>query len=200
MRCFSNHRIPDRKPSWSRAFRIAAYTSLFPIVLGALLLVEAGCSKPPAVTASWKAFSPPGGKFRILLPSEPVKQTPQTNTGFEAVTYRIVTALSSIAGMAVGYADQPRNNSFETNISKLLDKLRDQALIDLRGTLISEKQVKLGNFPGREFRASVPGGFSVRERIFLVNNRLYSLMIIAGAQGLDSVEAETFFNSFEILK
>lgn len=181
------------------AFGRASFIS---VALG-LVMLWSGCSKKEPTALNWKLFSPAGGNFKVLLPSEPVRQDSKTNkqeVGFESVTYRIVTAMSNIAGMAVGYADQPRDANVETDPAKILDKIRDKSVLDLRGSLMSEKPIKLGNYSGRELRISVAAGFTVRERIYLANNRLYSLMVIAGASGIESREAETFFNSFQILK
>lgn len=177
-------------------FKRSGFNSLVALVI----LMWSGCQRPEQPsTANWKTFSPPGGRFSVLLPSDPVKQDQKNNSGYEAVSYRIVTALSNVAAMAVGYSDQPQGASFESDPNVILDKVRDQSVTDLNGKVISETAIKLGQYPGRELRVSIPGGYTVRQRIFVANRRLYSLMITAGSRGIDSKEAETFFGSFKIL-
>ncbi|MBI4658120.1 MAG: hypothetical protein HY735_04585 [Verrucomicrobia bacterium] len=167
-----------------------------------VLAGSTGCdSRPPAnALAFWKPFSPPGGNFSVTMPPNPIVETPKTSTGFEAKTYRIVSAMSNLAGLAVSYSDQPPTASFQKDAKKVLDSVKKQAVSDLRGELISEKAISHKGYPGIEFQASVKGGFTVRQRIFLANRRLYSLMVIAGSRGLESPEAKTFFDSFQILK
>jgi hypothetical protein len=171
------------------------------LVLLAAFCLATGCGEkiPKNALAYWKPFSPPGGNFSVTMPPNPFEEAPKTRTGFESRTYRIVSAMSNLAGLAVSYSDQPPNASVLKDPNKILDAVQKQALSDLRGELISEKPLKHKNYPGREFLASVNGGFTVRQRIFLANKRMYSLMVIAGSKGLDSPEATAFFDSFQIL-
>jgi len=171
------------------------------VVLAAAFGLAAGCGErdPKNALAYWKPFSPPDGNFSVTMPPNPIKDEPKTSTGFESKTYRIVSAMSNLAGLAVSYSDQPPNAAVLKDPNKILDAVQKQALSDLRGELISEKPIKHKNYPGREFLASVKGGFTVRQRIFLANKRMYSLMVIAGSKGLESPEAKTFFDSFQIL-
>lgn len=162
------------------------------------LVLALGCGKPTTF-AEWKPFSPPGGKFTVLMPGTPVEEVPKTNTGLEPKKYRIVTAMSNISSMAIAYADQPPQAGGPIDPKKLLDSLRDQAVSDLRGQLIHEQAVSVqGGYPGREWRMSVPGGFTALQRTYLVNRRLYSLIVIAGSKGLNSPEAARFLNSFQV--
>ena len=151
------------------------------------------------MVGTWKPFSPPGGKFTIVMPLNPVTEAPKTSTGYEAKTYRIVSAMSNLAGMAVGYSDQPSTAGFEKDPKKILDSVRNKAVEDLRGELIREKPITLKKYQGTEFEVTVRGGYTVKQRVYLANKRLYSLMVITGSKGLDSPEAKTFFDSFQIL-
>lgn len=167
----------------------------------AILVLGIGCggSEPKNTLAHWKTFSPPGGNFSVMMPADPVEEKPTTNTGYEAKTYRIISAMSNLAGLAVGYSDQRSDKAFEKDPNKVLEAVLKQAVSDLRGELISEKPIKLNIYPGREFMTSFKGGLTVRQRIYLVNKRIYSLMVIAGSKGLNSPEATTFFDSFRVL-
>ncbi|MBM3836024.1 MAG: hypothetical protein FJ403_22720 [Verrucomicrobia bacterium] len=170
------------------------------LVVAVLMIVALGCEPPQDSLANWKPFSPPGGKFTVLLPSTPVEQIPKTNTGLEAKKYHIVSTMSNISGLAIAYADQPGRVDVQIEPKKLFDSLRAQAEADLRGQLISESEITLqGRYPGRELKLAVPGGFTALQKTYLVNRRLYSLIVVAGSKGLDSPEAQKFFNSFQVL-
>jgi hypothetical protein len=179
----------NRGPLWRSGFILI-------MVLAALFLM-AGCNKPPApALAGWKPFSP-DGKFTVLMPGVPVEQPPVTNSEFEAKKFSIRTAMSHVSGLAIAYADQP-NRPVQSDPNKIMDALREQAKVDLRGQLLSEKPITLQGYPGRELRLSIPDGYEALQRIYLVDKRLYSLIVIAGSKGLDSPEAKKFLDSFQV--
>ena len=161
-----------------------------------------GCNEPSLANAlaNWKPFSPPGGNFVVTMPPNPVEEKPKQVTGYEETKYRIVSAMSNLAGLAIGYSDQPSAGVFQKDPNKILDAVMKAAVESRAGELISQKPIKLKSYPGREFTFSVKGGFTERHRIYVANKRLYSLMIITGSKGLDSPEATTFFDSFDIVK
>jgi hypothetical protein len=172
------------------------FGSVLRFALPALLLIS-GCNKAPGpALAGWKPFSP-DGKFTVLMPGTPVEQPPVTNSEFEAKKFSIRTAMSHVSGLAIAYADQP-NRPVQTDPSKVLDALREQAKTDLRGQLLSEKAITLQGYPGRELRLAIPDGYEALQRIYLVDKRLYSLIVIAGSKGLDSPEAKKFLDSFQV--
>ena len=167
-----------------------------------ILLSGVGCNEPSPANAlsNWKPFSPPGGNFVVTMPPNPVEEKPQNITGYEETKYRIVSAMSNLAGLAIGYSDQPNTGVFQKEPNKILDAVMKTAIESRAGELISQTPIKLKKYPGREFTFSVKGGFTERHRIYVANKRLYSLMVITGSKGLNSPEATTFFDSFDILK
>ena len=143
-------------------------------------------------------FSPPGSGFSVLMPSKPAEQEPKGDDEFQAKTYKIVAALGHVAAMAVSYADRPNRPGMETDPAKILKAVANQAVENQRGKLLEEKSISIRNHPGLEITIEIQGGFSVRQRIFLVNKRLISMMVTAGSTGLTSEEAEKFFGSFRL--
>ena len=166
-----------------------------------ILLSGAGCNDPSLANAlsNWKPFSPKGGNFVVTMPPNPVEEKPKNITGYEETKYRIVSAMSNVAGLAIGYSDQPQTGVFQKDPNKILDAVMKTAVESRAGELISQKPIKLKSYPGREFTFSVKGGLTERHRVYVANKRLYSLMVITGSKGLDSPEAKTFFDSFDIV-
>lgn len=157
-----------------------------------------GCGKQELETP-WIEFSPPGGGFSVLMPSQPQESSAPTASGEKARTYQIVTALNNIRAMAVSYASQPPSSSPVVLSDKVLNAARDNALSNLSGKLLEESSIKLGSFPGKEFRMRLPKGNVVTQRIYLANNRQYSLMVITLPQNVNVPEVSKFLDSFKIL-
>ena len=165
-------------------------------ILLAAVLCHFGCSKPPV--SEWKQFSPAGGGFSVLLPSDPTLEVQKAADGSEPKVYRLYPFLSNVRGMAVGFADQPKGAAGQRPATKILDESRDVSVVDLKGKLVSETPITLQGYPGRELTVSVPNNYMVRMRIYVVGQRKYSLMIVALAKNIDSPEARKFFESFQI--
>ena len=162
-----------------------------------LAAVCAGCDQGPRTT-DWIRFSPPGGGFSVLMPTKPLEAEPKGDEEFQAKTFRIVTAMSDVAAMAVSYADQPNRSGMETDPTKILKAVADLAVTNQRGKLLTEKKISIQNHPGLEITMEIGGGYSIRQRIYLVNKRLISVMVTAGSKGLISKEANKLFESFRL--
>jgi hypothetical protein len=147
---------------------------------------------------NWIRFSPANSGFSVLLPSQPIEDKPTDGSATPSKKFRIITAMSEIAALAISYADQPNNAGFETDPMKILNAVANQAVEEQRGELLEKTNLKIQNYPGVGLTMRIKGGFYVRQQVFLVNRRLISLMVTAGSKGLDSVEAEKFFGSFRL--
>jgi len=76
----------------------------------------------------------------------------------------------------------------------------------LDGTLKAAKQVlgrrkiTLGQHSGREFEAELPDGTFLRQRVYSVEGRVYTVGVGGPKAILDSPDAEKFFTSFKLLE
>ena len=69
------------------------------------------------------------------------------------------------------------------------------------GKLLSEKEIAINDFPGREITLSLHDGlFIVRSRIYLVNNRMYSVQVVATAGSAANSDVTKFLSSFKLKK
>ncbi len=132
-----------------------------------------------------------------MIPGEPQLESPKASDGSEPKTYKIFPALSLIRGMAVSYADHPSGGR-GGDPESILNKLRDGAITNLKGQLVSETRITLKGVPGRELKVSLPKNYLVRMRLYLAGSRQYSLMIVVLANNYDTPEVRKFFGSFEI--
>jgi hypothetical protein len=98
---------------------------------------------------------------------------------------------------AVNYCDYPESLKLTPN--QQFD-LSQAAVSKKFGKIVFQKDLKLGDDPGREFEFVVDGkgNFSGRVRIILAEKRLYQMMVIFLTVNPHPADRATFFNSFKI--
>ncbi|VXB65190.1 conserved hypothetical protein [Flavobacterium sp. 9R] len=72
---------------------------------------------------------------------------------------------------------------------------------NVKGKLISESKINLGNFQGREFKIDFRDGLAIiKTRMYLVENKVYFLQTITKTDKEKNKLIEKFMNSFTIKK
>jgi hypothetical protein len=151
-------------------------------------------------SGNWINYTSPTGRYSVLMPSQPklMNQEGTSSSGAKVPQYVAVAEDSSATYMAA-YFDYTAANSFS------FDKARDGMLSNVKGTLLSEKSISLGGYPGREARISGKNNgveFLTRVRFYDVNKRVFIIQFIV-IKGNDSSEAATkatkFFDSFKVV-
>ena len=70
---------------------------------------------------------------------------------------------------------------------------------NLKGKLLSEKNIKLGDTPGRETQIEVAGGKKLfRARVYLADQRMYQVVVFGTKKAATSKEADRFLDSFKL--
>ena len=139
-------------------------------------IVDAG----PLVAANtgWKTVRPEGGAFTCEMPGEPKRTSQKVPT--PAGTIDVVAyMLEGPTGTYVVSATPIPRNAPALSTQQRLDGARDGAVKGVNGTLISEKQIKLDNNPGRELLVKGPQGVFLHQRTFLINNQLVQAVAVS---------------------
>ena len=102
---------------------------------------------------------------------------------------------------SVSYADYPE--TFRTVAAKqLLDGVRD-GLKGTDGKVVAEDETTVGSgdskVVGRSIRIEA-GNNAIRVRVFLVENRLYQVMVAGTKAAVDANTADEFLKSFDLLR
>lgn len=166
-----------------------AWTGVF---LGVALL--AACAQQP-----WFAFKPADGSFHASFPFEPTKsiRTVESPAGRTDVTS--YTATERQLAYSVTVADYPKEHITEVGVPKFLDEVRDVAVANARGKLLSEKSDDFKGHTGRDIKLAVPGGKDAfRCKLILVDSRLYQLIVAGPTDDVDGSSAERFFGAFTL--
>lgn len=164
-------------------FKIIPYTLAASIFLSGSLISQPTLANQPQTTVKsiWQVFSSQEGGFSILFPGSPTvtKQKIKNKTGEVEVNLFTVERPQEDVKYTVAYIDYPeeyiellkRNNQVEAAI----DTGKKTALENAKGTLISEEQMSLEGHFGKEVNYTKPGDKIVKQRIFLVDRRLYQV-------------------------
>jgi hypothetical protein len=152
------------------------------------------------VQSGWMTFSAPDARFSVLLPKEPTLQV-VSHPENAKLTHNRYSDTEAGYAFVIEYFDDVVNLPPE----KYLDEVRDGVIATLKGTLIREEHIKLGENAGREIEYSLTAQngnpFIGRTRIFVVGPALYSLSFVQ-QRDLDKVltadAAQKYFSSFKL--
>lgn len=177
---------------------------LMAFAAGALVLLPVGCQK-----VELKEFSP-DGSFKVLMP-EKKEEKSQTTMGAQT---KIWASEFNDGALLVAVTDVGKG----TGAGAMLDAMAETtlkesqkgALSAVKGELISESAIKLADkYHGRQFEAKVKvpkksGGGEidgiVKQRIYLVNGKLFQLQAIGKPDWVNGEEIPKFLDSLQILK
>lgn len=190
-------------------------------IAGVLLLVPQGISASAAVTVPspaierlsasdlaqvtqspsiWRLFTSTTGQFSVLFPGEPrtlKRTTPYANGQSTDLQVFYVERSQEATAYIVTYSDFPAGLDLSPDRLRLaFDKSRDRWVGAAQ--LVSEREVDLASFPGREFKFLQADGQMTRGRLYYAKGRLYQILVTTRrAQDL-AKSIDGFFNSFQI--
>ena len=146
-------------------------------------------AKPAGVSRSaWRPFRSPDGSFVALLPGEPTVSEPAPSThGGGAHQF-------GVRPYFVQYSEVPPGDPPEV----VLDRAQHRLLDQLHATIRDSRVVAVAGFLGRELRFSTSGPISGRARLYVVNNRLYTLWYLGPSGSELRPEVDLFLRSFEL--
>lgn len=153
----------------------------------------------PATQSIWKLFSSSVGKFSILMPGTPIERRQPQSGEVQSMSYSVER--EGEAAYLVTYSDFPSELILRTDPNQLFDGGRDEALKRAKGTLISERSVNLNGFPGRDLKIEAPQGLIIHNRIYLVNQRMYQIIVVSpGTKARFLTKSiEGYLSSFKLL-
>jgi hypothetical protein len=144
-------------------------------------------------SAQWRSYPVPGGgSARVQFPGQP---TLQTVNGTPMAVYTAPGGVQYVAG-----ADRFQRRIDITNrvaVRLVLNAGRDSSVRSASGTLVSERDVTLGRYPGRAFTIGTSGGIG-RVRLYVTENRVYVLIVGGTRAAVTGSNATRFLGSLSI--
>jgi hypothetical protein len=154
-----------------------------------------------AARDDWKVFAPPDGRFTVTMPTIPMESKKKV-----AGQLDIIIAIAEgrhDSFFVVSYCDFPAGELKKGTEQKRLDQACRGALESSGGDkLRSEKAILLDGHPAREIVIEKKGEVIARMRLYLVNNRLYQVMVLGAGRVFTSKENDVgrFLDSFRLNK
>jgi hypothetical protein len=145
----------------------------------------------------FREFTSPDGKFRVEMPG-----TPTEGSVFAAGVFLTTYTLEERDGAyGVAYIDVPIiGNLSSAQITQALNGAREGMVRNVNGKFTGESAIRLnGKYPGREVRAELPvkDGL-IKGRLYLVNRRVYMVMVTGLSSWVNSANAKRFLDSLEV--
>ena len=170
-------------------------TKKIPAALSLVLLVAlTAWAQTPA---DWVKFSPAGSPFSVLMPAEPKKDEKTSESPNGPYTTTLYTSVGPDRELyLVGWVDY--DPKFNFGVQAELEANRDNFVKGVKAKLLGTTPIKLGTYPGIEFRAELPGQLDIVSRVYIVGRRPYQLILLTPAGRDASANRERFFSSFKL--
>jgi hypothetical protein len=138
------------------------------------------------------------GGYKAIFPSKPVEREFPL-PGFN-IKLKMAMVMKPAHGYVVAYADFPEllKGATDQELEKRLDGGREGALRFSGSTLVKEEKIKMEKkYPGRDITGDLPNeAGQMRMRMYVVDGRLYELMVIGSQTFVESPDAQAFVASF----
>ena len=147
---------------------------------------------------TWNEVKSSEGGFSALFPGTPTQssKTSPSDVGLLKSQQWVVETDEGACSFLVMCTDYPVDFAAKQKPSEVLERVRPA-----KSPVKSEKEIKVGDLPGREF-VYESGGVVLVKRAFWAQPRLYQLVV--GFEPPKDIQrsgdAEKFFNSFQLLK
>lgn len=151
----------------------------------------------------WQQIGSQDGRFALMMPEFPEYDVQEVLTPVGPLDLHIFSVSSEDSVFMAAYNDYPEFVVSSSDVGKMLDGARDGAVSNVDGTLLSENQIRLQGYPGRELwiEADVDGEEGLaRARIFLVGRRMYQILVAGPKRQFPSQDAERCLNSFLLVQ
>lgn len=153
-------------------------------------LCAAGCAP---------SYDPAAEPFTADFPGTPKAVTETISQNGMTLEFHYIGYEVDNGVFAVMYCDYPVGHIQRTGPKAVLAGARNGAAASAGGQIISNNSISLGNHVGQETKIrDTAKGLEIRNRMYLVGDRMYQVMVVAESGNAENQEAEDFLNSFEL--
>lgn len=128
--------------------KTATLRKVFASVL--VLLLTTSLAAGIQQTDNWVTFTSPEGRYSVSLPQQPTLKTQESTTadGEKFPQYLAITSDEQIT-FVIGYFDVAPDSTFSGDLA------RDAMVKKVAGKVVSENQITLGTYPGRDLNVAL---------------------------------------------
>ena len=158
----------------------------------------------------WVEVSPAGLGFSVAMPRKPTVDQQYVELPFGRVPFSMHVVELDTMAYIVGLATYPKKVMQATDPATMLPGAQAGSIKNVDGRLVHEQEITLNGYPGREFTAEgtgkgsaatqLPIGGLLHARFYVVDNRMYQVMVIGTKDSLPQADIDKFFSSFQLIK
>jgi len=147
-----------------------------------------------------KVFKSQKGGFSIQFPDTPTEEVSISRTPLGDIDLHLFTLEKKLVIFLVGYSDYPAQFVKENSNDSLLNIACAGAIANYKGIVFSNEKISLGIHPGREIVVkSKDDMITYLTRLFLVENRLYQVTVLALEGKTIEKSDKNFIESFKLI-
>jgi hypothetical protein len=171
---------------------------LYGVVMTALAFLA-----PNVARADWSTFKAPHNEFQVKLPGTAtvLNQTVPSENGDLKLDLYVARneETGAVVGVVTGNLPDQIVEALDKEQDAILDAFVDGFVTSAGGVDRTVRRVKMGSYVGREFKATTNGGRDqYLGRVFMINGKVYVLMVLAPKDQAITGDAMKLFNSFHI--
>lgn len=140
--------------------------------------------------------------FRVALPGKPQEQTVTQPSPVGPIVVKVFVAQDAGLAYVVTATKLPAAAAGE-DPQKGLEGVVNGTLSSTKGTLVSQKDIKLGKDPGKEFDYEMKGPNGTptytRSRAFVANGRIYQMLLAGPKEAVRGPTGDAFLQSFALI-
>ncbi|HQR41965.1 MAG TPA: hypothetical protein PLX97_04760 [Gemmatales bacterium] len=163
------------------------------ILVTALLLVLQG-DKPDG----WMVVNAANKGYTVTMPKPERKAFQEQGPDNKLVHISVSKATAEKRVYTVSVYEYS-STFMEQPASAILDHVRTKTVFSLSGRMVTEKDIKYDQVPGREVIVDGKRSGYLRARLYVFNQRVYLVSVLAETESdLMSEDAQRFFTSFKL--
>jgi Fas apoptotic inhibitory molecule (FAIM1) len=203
--CVVISRHPTRstraKAAWAAGITVVAWALLIAFVA----TVTVGRTLLTLGQPNWQEYQSQAGRYSILMPGKPKEQTQSVDSAVGVLDMHSASFEDRSGAYLAMYVDYPADQIRSGQATDILDGAAQGAVAKVKGKLARQQNFSLGAIPGREIEFDAPAqgtqpAMHVKVHYFLVNNRLYQVMVVAQQNQDLPADAQKFFDSFKLIE
>jgi len=138
--------------------------------------------------------------FTIKMPSDTSSDKKTVKTDFGEIEMNILSAYKKNIYYSFSYFDLSSDYVKKTKTADILNKTVKGSVKNISGKLFSREKIKTGVYEGVKIKIGNPDKLIIESRIFLVKERLFTLIVVIKSPfTLNYLKREDFFSSFKVL-
>ena len=147
--------------------------------------------------ARMKPFTHAKGRLEIWMPGTPKEDSSVEQTGAGPIALWQASVILASKAYFVSYSDMPQS-TWKGDVKKMLEGARDGAARRVNGRIVADKEIRIGKWPGREFKVVVDK-MELTQRVYLIEHRLYQVNMGCLSGSCTDAEVQDYLNSFKVV-